>query len=69
MVNTYNVIIEKDKAGWYIGEVLELPGCYSQAKSMDELVKRTKEAIKCHLLESKIKIPISNFVGIQQVKV
>jgi predicted RNase H-like HicB family nuclease len=69
MTNTYNIIIEKDKDGWYIGEVLELPGCYSQAKSMDELFLRTKEAIKCHLLESKIKIPISNFVGIQQLKV
>jgi len=69
MLNTYNIVIEKDKDGWYIGEVIELPGCYSQAKSMDELVKRTKEAIKCHLLDSKIKIGISNFVGIQQLKV
>ena len=32
MLTTYNIIIEKDKEGWYIGEVLELPGCYSQAK-------------------------------------
>jgi hypothetical protein len=34
--------------------VLELPGCYSQAKNMDELFLRTKEAIKCQLLKSKI---------------
>jgi len=69
MLTTYNIIIEKDKDGWYIAEVLELPGCYSQAKSMDELVKRTREAIKCHLLESKIEVPVTNFIGIQQLKV
>lgn len=69
METTYNIIIEKDKEGWYISEVLELPGCYSQAKSIDELVKRTKEAIKCHLLESKIEVPVSNFIGLQQLRV
>jgi predicted RNase H-like HicB family nuclease len=46
----YNIIIEKEEDGWYISEVLELPGCYSQGKTLDELIERTKEAIKSHII-------------------
>ena len=65
----YNIVIEKDSDGWYISEVLELPGCYSQAKTIDELIERTKEAIKCHNSENKIEVPISKFIGLQQLEV
>ena len=41
----YNVIIEQGEDGYLISEVVELPGCHTQAKSFDELIKRTKEAI------------------------
>lgn len=37
MKREYNIIIEKDEEGYYIGSVPELKGCHSQAKSMDEL--------------------------------
>ena len=49
MAKAYNIIIEKDEEGWYVSEVIELPGCHTQAKSMDELIERTKEAIKAYL--------------------
>lgn len=29
-----------------ISAILAFPGCHTQAKTMDELIKRTKEAIK-----------------------
>jgi predicted RNase H-like HicB family nuclease len=35
-------IIERDDAGYFVAE---LPGCHTQAKSLDTLMKRTKEAI------------------------
>ena len=41
----FNIIIEKGEDGYLISEVVELPGCHSQAKDMNELIKRTKEAI------------------------
>jgi len=41
----FNVIIEKGEDGYLISEVIELPGCHTQAKTHDELIKRTKEAI------------------------
>mgnify|MGYP001571476281 CR=1 FL=1 len=49
MTRKYTVIIEKDEAGWLVSEVVELPGCHTQAKTMTGLLKRTKEAIKAYL--------------------
>ena len=45
----YNILIEKDEDGWLVSEVVELPGCHTQAKTMDQLIERTKEAIKAYL--------------------
>lgn len=41
----YNAVIEQGEDGYLISSVIELPGCHTQAKSYDELMKRTKEAI------------------------
>jgi predicted RNase H-like HicB family nuclease len=45
----YAVIVEKDETGYYVGSVPELPGCHTQAKTIDELIKRIKEAIELYL--------------------
>ena len=45
----FNVIIEKGEDGYLISEVVGLPGCHTQAKTMDELIERTKEAISLYL--------------------
>lgn len=64
----FNIIIEQDEDGWFISEVVELPGCHTQAKTLDELLKRTKEAISLCL---KCKKPEENgrFFGLQQIEV
>lgn len=65
----YNVIIEKDEDGWLVSEVIGLLGCHTQAKTMDELIKRTKEAIKvCLEADSDHKVPIK-FIGMQKIEV
>ncbi len=46
MVRKYTVIVEKDEDGWLVSEVLGLPGCHTQAKDMNQLLERTKEAIR-----------------------
>jgi len=68
MTRTYNVIIEEGEDGYLISEVVELPGCHTQAKSHDELMKRTKEAISLYLSVEKPEI-ITKFVGLQKVEV
>jgi len=45
----FNVIIEKDEDGNFVGLVPELPGCHTQAKSLDKLQKRLKEAIQLYI--------------------
>ncbi|MFT4297603.1 MAG: type II toxin-antitoxin system HicB family antitoxin [Candidatus Woesearchaeota archaeon] len=65
----YNVIIEKDSEGWFISEVVELPGCHTQAKTIPLLLERTKEAIKAYLgADENIEIS-EKFVGVRQVEV
>lgn len=69
MRRKFNVIIEKDEDGYFVGLVPELPGCHTQAKSLDALQKRLKEAIHLYL-EVETDIPENlQFVGIQQIEV
>lgn len=49
MKKEFNVIIEEGEDGYYISEVIELPGCRTQAKTVNELMARTKEAIELYL--------------------
>jgi predicted RNase H-like HicB family nuclease len=69
MSRKFNVIIEKDKDGYYVGLVPELPGCHTQAKSLDELQKRLKEAIRLYLEVEKDIPENRHFIGIQQIEV
>ena len=63
----YTVMIEKDEDGYYVGEVVELPGCFSQAKSVEELMKRMKEAISLYL-ETVDEVEVKyRFIGLQKV--
>ena len=67
MTREFNVVIERDEDGYFIASVPELRGCHTQAKSLDVLMKRVKEAI---LLCLEIEEPVSNeFIGIQRVAV
>ena len=68
MKKKYTVIIEKDEDGWLVSEVVELPGCHTQGKSMNQLLERTKEAIQAYLGSEKSEIS-ERFIGIQQIEV
>ncbi|MGZ8939492.1 MAG: type II toxin-antitoxin system HicB family antitoxin [Limisphaerales bacterium] len=41
----FSVILEQDEDGYYIASVPELPGCHTQARSLDKLMDRIHEAI------------------------
>lgn len=43
------VVIEKDEDGYYVGSVPALPGCHTQAQSIDQLLERLREAIALRL--------------------
>ena len=66
----FNVIIEEGEDGYFISEVIELPGCHTQAKSMDELIERTKEAIILYLKCQKKPVEVTErFIGLQKIAV
>ncbi|WP_246162764.1 MULTISPECIES: type II toxin-antitoxin system HicB family antitoxin [Brasilonema] len=44
MRREFNVIIERDADGYFVASVPALPGCHTQAKSLDELTDRIREA-------------------------
>jgi predicted RNase H-like HicB family nuclease len=61
----FTVIIEKDEDGFFVATVPALRGCHTQAKSLDTLMKRVKEAIELCL---ETETPVSNeFIGVQKV--
>lgn len=64
----FNIIIEQGEDGYLISEVVGLSGCHTQAKSFDELIERTKEAVSlCLKCQEE---PISErFLGIQRIMV
>ena len=45
MTKAFNVVIERDSEGYYVASVPELQGCHTQAKSLDTLMERIREAI------------------------
>ncbi|HKW05102.1 MAG TPA: type II toxin-antitoxin system HicB family antitoxin [Nitrososphaerales archaeon] len=63
----FNVVVEKDEDGCYVGSVVELPGCHMQAKTLDELSKSVEEVIEGYL-EVSFKGGGPEFVGVQQLK-
>jgi predicted RNase H-like HicB family nuclease len=46
MVREFSVIIERDAEGYYVATVPALRGCHTQAKSLDTLLERIREAIE-----------------------
>ena len=68
MKRIYNVIIERDSDGYYVASVPNLPGCHTQAKSLDKLMNRVQEAIALYL-EVEHEEEALDFVGVQQVNV
>jgi predicted RNase H-like HicB family nuclease len=71
MKKEFTIVIEQDEDGIYVASVPELEGCHTQAKTLDKLRERIKEAIQLYLeVESDLiqEVPL-NFVGIQKVEV
>ena len=62
------VVIEQDDDGWFVGEVPQLKACYSQGKTIDELMENMRDVIKICLEEDEFG-EISRFVGIQRIEV
>ncbi|MCI0458665.1 MAG: type II toxin-antitoxin system HicB family antitoxin [Gemmataceae bacterium] len=69
MSREFNVVIERDEEGYLVASVPSLPGCHTQARSLDELMDRVREAITLCLEVEAESAEGLEFVGIQRVRV
>jgi len=61
---TFTIIVERDpESGWLVGDVAELPGCYTQAPDLPGLEKNIEEAIRGYLKTAPNPDPAPEFVG------
>ena len=63
------VLIEQDEAGWYVATVPSLQGCYTQGKTIPQVMERVKEAIQVCLEAEGLDLPLMKFIGLQTVEV
>lgn len=67
-MRSYDVLIERDEDGWLVGTVIQLPGCHTQARTLDDLMRNVKEAIQAYLGDGKA-VEGNEFLGVQRVEV
>ena len=69
LTRQFDVVIERDEDGYYIVSVPQIPGCHTQARSLDELTQRIREAIELRLDVEDISSQNLEFVGVQRVTI
>lgn len=63
MQRTFDVVIERDSEGFLVASVPQLPGCHTQAPSLDELMSRIQEAVELCLEVDDVSAKPLEFVG------
>jgi predicted RNase H-like HicB family nuclease len=69
MAKEFSVIIERDPQGYYVASVPALRGCHTQAKSLDELMVRVREAGELCLEVHGENVEKLDFIGVQRISV
>ena len=62
----FYVLIERDEDGCFVGEVPQLRACYTQGRTLDELMGNMREVIEL-CLEEEAEQSRSEFVGVQKL--
>ena len=63
----FTVVIEQDEDGYYVASVPALHGCYTQARTLEELAPRIREVSALRLAEQRA--PRLKFVARQPAEV
>jgi predicted RNase H-like HicB family nuclease len=67
MKKEFNVVVERDREGYCVASIPELPGCHTQARSLDELMERIKEAAELCLEVHGKESDDLEFIGVQRL--
>ena len=65
----FSIIVERDQDGYYVASVPELPGCHTQARSLDKLIDRVREAIELCLEVQHGQASTNEFIGVQRITI
>ena len=69
MTREFHVVVERDAEGYFVGSVPSIPGCHTQAKSLDELMIRVKEARALNLEVDGDDSDRLEFIGVERVTI
>lgn len=65
----FHMVVEKGEDGYYVASVVEFPGCHTQAKDLNDLDERVKEAITLYLEAEGEDLTIHEFVALKKVRI
>lgn len=69
MSHEFDVIVERDAEGWYVGSVPALHGCHTQGRTVEELMEHVREAVELCLEVGEGQPPATGFVGVRRISV
>lgn len=69
MKRDFDVVIERDAEGYYVATVPALHGCHTQARSLDQLMERVREAVELCLEVEAEEPERLDFVGVQRIAI
>jgi predicted RNase H-like HicB family nuclease len=69
MKKELNVLVERDRDGFYVASVSALKGCHTQARSLDELMERIREAAELCLDVQGEEVDDLEFIGVQRLTI
>jgi predicted RNase H-like HicB family nuclease len=69
MSHQFDVIVEQDADGYYVASIPALPGCHTQAKSLDELMVRIREAAELCVEVQGFPPETLDFLGVQRISI
>ena len=69
MQRQFDVVLERDEEGYYVASVPQLPGCHTQARSLDEVTERIREAVALCLEVQGVPEQALEFIGIQRITI
>ena len=68
-MRTFTMVVEKDReSGWLVGEIVELPGCCTQAPDWPALEANMREAIHAWASVHDGVEPEAEFVGTMRLE-
>ena len=69
MQRQFDVVIERDEEGYYVASVPQLPACHTQARSLDEVMQRIREAVELCLEVEGAPAQSLESIGLQRITI